>query len=153
MLPLVPRGVLPAACIWGVVWSIGCMNTRLACALAVAVLFASCGRNSDPAVSDESANPEAGGVEVGAGGTAMERGGLASGVGPAAGAQLTEVNVDAELERLTQALRKFSFERKRVPKSFAEVTAAGYVSDMPQAPPGKAFSINAASMRVVLVNK
>ena len=121
--------------------------------MAVAVLFAGCGKNSAPALSDESANPETGGVEAGEGRAGVERDGSASDVGPAAGAQLKEVNLDAELERLTQALRKYSFERKRVPKSFAEVTAAGYVSDMPQAPPGKTFAINPATMRVVLVNQ
>jgi hypothetical protein len=129
------------------------MNTRLAFALAMAILFTSCGKNSAPAGGDDSANPAAGGVEAGAGRAATETGGSVSGIGPAAGAQIKEADVDAELERLTQALRKYSFERKRVPKSFAEVTAAGYVSDMPEAPPGKTFAINAATMRVVLVNK
>jgi hypothetical protein len=129
------------------------MNTRLACALVVAVLFASCGKNTAPTVSDESASPEAGRVEAGEGRAGAESGESVPGLDPVAGAQLKEVNLDAELERLTQALRKYSFERKRVPKDFAEVTAAGYVSDMPQAPPGKTFAINPATMRVVLVNQ
>jgi hypothetical protein len=59
----------------------------------------------------------------------------------------------AVLAQLTQALRKFSFEHRRVPKSFSEVAAAGYVSGMPQAPPGKQFAVNVKRVEVVLVKK
>src|SRR5438552_1401606 len=60
-------------------------------------------------------------------------------------------NTTAVLAQLTQALRKFSFEHRRVPKSLSEVIGAGYVTAMPQAPPGKQFAVDAKRVEVVLV--
>ena len=57
------------------------------------------------------------------------------------------------LAELTQVLRKYSFEHQRLPKSFNEVVAAGYVKDMPQAPSGKKFEIDPKTVQVVLVKQ
>jgi len=57
------------------------------------------------------------------------------------------------LAELTQVLRKYSFEHRRLPKAFSEVIAAGYVKDMPQAPPGKKFEIDPKTVQVVLVKQ
>src|SRR5262249_54496964 len=65
----------------------------------------------------------------------------------------TTANTTAVLAQLTQALRKFSFEHRRVPKSFSEVAGAGYVSAMPQAPPGKQFAVDVKRVEVVLVKQ
>jgi hypothetical protein len=65
----------------------------------------------------------------------------------------TQASMEVVLEQLTQALRKYSFEHKRLPGSFGEVAAAGYVKPMPQAPPGKKFAIDARNVRVVLVRQ
>jgi hypothetical protein len=59
----------------------------------------------------------------------------------------------ATLAELTQALRKYSFERQRLPKSFSEVVSAGYVKDMPSAPQGKKFAIEPKTVQVVLVKQ
>ena len=59
----------------------------------------------------------------------------------------------AVLAELTQVLRKYSFEHQRVPKAFSEIVAAGYVKDMPQAPPGKKFEIDPKTVQVVLVKQ
>jgi hypothetical protein len=59
----------------------------------------------------------------------------------------------AVLGMLTQALRKYSAEHQRVPVTFSEVVAAGYVKGMPSAPAGKKFSINAKRVEVVLINQ
>ena len=57
------------------------------------------------------------------------------------------------LSELTQALRKYSFEHRRLPKTFGEVIAAGYVKNMPQAPPGKKFEIDPKTVQVVLMKQ
>ena len=65
----------------------------------------------------------------------------------------SEAALNAALGELTQALRKYSFEHQRVPKTFSEVVSAGYVKNMPQAPPGKRFEIDAKTVQVVLVKQ
>lgn len=62
-------------------------------------------------------------------------------------------NVDAVLSQLTQAVRKYGFEKRRLPKTVEEVVAAGYVSGMPPAPAGKKFAIEPKSVQVVLVKQ
>ncbi|MFN0068120.1 MAG: hypothetical protein ACKVYV_10840 [Limisphaerales bacterium] len=59
------------------------------------------------------------------------------------------VPMDAILGELTQAVRKFSVERRAVPKGLEELVAHGYLSQLPQAPDGKRFVI-ARDLRVVL---
>jgi hypothetical protein len=59
----------------------------------------------------------------------------------------------ATLDALTQALRKYTVEHRGLPRAFAEVVAAGYVKNLPAAPPGKRFEIEPKSARVVLVNQ
>ena len=60
---------------------------------------------------------------------------------------------NAALGELTQALRKFSAEKQRVPASLSEVVAAGYVRSLPQPPPGKRFAINRQRVEVILANR
>src|SRR5207237_8652981 len=62
-------------------------------------------------------------------------------------------NPDKTLAELNEALRKFSFENRRLPKSFSEVIAAGYVQPAPQPPPGKKFEIDSRTKHVILVNQ
>ena len=59
----------------------------------------------------------------------------------------------AALAQLTQAVRKYSFEHRKVPKTLEEVTSAGYVTAVPQPPAGKKFSFDPKKMEVVLVNR
>ena len=54
----------------------------------------------------------------------------------APGAQPGGADMESALRELTQAVRKYSVERKQVPKTFSEVLAAGYVQHLPTAPPG-----------------
>ena len=56
----------------------------------------------------------------------------------------------ATLDSLTQAVRKFGAEKQRIPSSLDEVVAAGYIKTLPQAPPGKKFSIDTRRMVVFL---
>ena len=54
------------------------------------------------------------------------------------------------LDQLTQALRKYSVENRKIPASFGEVVGAGYVQGMPAPPVGKQFVIDRKLVRVVL---
>jgi hypothetical protein len=56
------------------------------------------------------------------------------------------------LNDLTQAVRRFGMEQRRRPADFNEVVAKGYLSAIPQAPPGKKFVIN-NKMAVVLADQ
>jgi len=124
------------------------MTRRLILASAIAVLLFGCGKRPETSVS---APPSASGQSVAADGsekavsdptpTALARSDLS-------GAQLS-----AALAELTQALRKYSFEHRRLPKTFSEVIAAGYVNNMPSAPPGKKFEIDPKTVQVVLVKQ
>ena len=67
--------------------------------------------------------------------------------------EASEAALNAALVELTQALRKYSFEHKRVPKTVGEMVAAGYLKAEPQAPPGKRFAIDAKTVQIVLVNQ
>jgi len=62
-------------------------------------------------------------------------------------------NMETTLADLTQALRKYSFEKRQMPKSFSEVIAAGYVQPVPSAPAGKKFEIDPKTKRVTLMNQ
>jgi competence protein ComGC len=71
----------------------------------------------------------------------------------AAVSSASEAALNAALAELTQALRKYSFEHQRVPKTVDEMVAAGYLKNMPQAPQGKKFAIDAKTVQIVLVNR
>jgi hypothetical protein len=62
-------------------------------------------------------------------------------------------NMETTLSDLTQALRKYGFERQQMPKTFSDVIAAGYVQPVPHPPPGKKFEIDPKTKRVVLMNQ
>jgi membrane-bound lytic murein transglycosylase B len=62
-------------------------------------------------------------------------------------------DMTATLATLTQALRKYSIENKRVPATFEELITAGYVSNPPPAPPGQKFAVNPKGVQVILVKQ
>lgn len=57
------------------------------------------------------------------------------------------------LAELTQAVRKYGFEKQKVPASLDELVAAGYLPARPVAPAGRTFSIDPKTMQVVLGGK
>ena len=61
-----------------------------------------------------------------------------------------EADLTAILAELTQALRKFSVEKRQVPASLNELAAAGYIKNLPQPPPGKSFAIDAKNVQVIV---
>ena len=62
-------------------------------------------------------------------------------------------DASAQLAQLTQLLRRFGMERRRVPQSLNELVAAGYLAVLPSAPTGKKFIIDGKQMQVTLENK
>ena len=115
------------------------MAPRLILASTMVVLLTGCGRHSGTTPSAPAPAAESG--QSAADAPALVR-------SEVAGAELA-----AALGQLTQALRKYSFEHRRLPKTFNEVVAAGYVNNMPQAPPGKKFEIEPKTVQVVLVKQ
>jgi hypothetical protein len=61
---------------------------------------------------------------------------------PSPAAATDEAQMAAVLNELTQAVRKFGVEQRRVPKSLEEVAARGYLSGVPPAPAGKKYVID-----------
>jgi hypothetical protein len=98
----------------------------------VLVLCAGCGKENSPA-------PVANGNSK-AGATAN------------ADASAAQDETAKSVARLTQALRKYSAEHQRVPKSLNDLVAEGYINEMPPAPPGKAFTFD-DKLRVSLTDR
>lgn len=60
-----------------------------------------------------------------------------------------ESDTSKTLDRLTQTVRKYAAETHSEPKSLNELVAAGYLTEMPEAPAGKKFIID-GNLRVQL---
>jgi hypothetical protein len=60
----------------------------------------------------------------------------------ASGAASSESDPSKTLERLTQAVRKYSAETRSEPKSLNDLVAAGYLFEVPEAPAGKKLVID-----------
>lgn len=119
------------------------MTVRLFLAVLVAALVG-CGKPSTssssptaPAtVASESVSPQA---------TAASQE-VATAAAPPDAAQIATV-----LNELTQAVRRYGVEQRRVPKTLDELVAAGYLSRVPQAPAGRRFAIS-KNLQVYLAN-
>ncbi len=92
--------------------------------VSVITLGAGCGDHSQPPAAGTAKNPSEN--------TSPET----------AGGELDQAAIAAILDELTQIVRKFAAEQRRVPKTLEEVAAAGYLSRLPQPPSGKRFAIN-----------
>ena len=66
---------------------------------------------------------------------------------------MTAPGLSAAMAELTQALRKYSADRQRVPYTLNEIIGANYVKRMPQPPPGKKFALDRNQVRVILVDE
>ena len=60
-------------------------------------------------------------------------------------------DMTATLAELTQVVRKYGMEKQKVPKDLNELVAAGYIPQVPAAPAGKKFAID-AKMQVYLAD-
>jgi competence protein ComGC len=60
---------------------------------------------------------------------------------------------NTELAGLTQQVRRYSFEKHKLPQSLDELVTAGYLKAVPQAPAGKKYAIDASRAEVILLNQ
>jgi hypothetical protein len=123
-------------------WSNSGMSSRVVLPLFIVVLLTGCGKSTAPVSTKEAAQGQKTDAAPATGQPAATTASNAS-----------EAALNAALVELTQALRKYSFEHQRVPKTLSELVAAGYLKDTPQAPPGKKFAINEKTVQIVLVNQ
>jgi hypothetical protein len=70
-----------------------------------------------------------------------------AGADPAA---VSETDLSGVLAGLTQAVRKYSFEKQRSPRNLEELVTAGYLAAVPVPPAGKTFTIDEKKSRVTL---
>jgi hypothetical protein len=107
-------------------WQNPIMFHRLPLLLALCLPFAGCGPKSQKTV------PQADRTET------------------ASPTAAPEQDLTAVLSELTQAVRKFSAEQRRVPGSLDELVPAGYLKQLPAPPAGKTFVIDQKELRVAV---
>ena len=124
------------------------MKLKLTVACSVALLACSCGKKSPEAMS----HPNTAVLDQSA--TEQTPPSSAQPVAPPTAVQPVAVPADtsAALGVLTQAVRKYSAERRQVPKSLNEVVNAGYLQNLPAAPAGKKFVLDTKRLEVTLAN-
>lgn len=64
---------------------------------------------------------------------------------------VADSSVALNLEMMNRALRRYCFEKRRMPTNLAELAASGHVRDLPVAPAGKRYEIDAGQAQVILV--
>lgn len=69
---------------------------------------------------------------------------------PSAAPADTSADLGPLLAELTQAVRKYGFEKQKVPASLEELVTAGYLPAMPSAPVGRRFTVDPKTMTVSL---
>jgi competence protein ComGC len=68
-------------------------------------------------------------------------------------AESAAVKSSPEVAELTQQLRRYSFEKRKLPENLDELVVAGYIKAVPPAPAGKKFAVDAKRAEVILVDK
>ena len=63
-----------------------------------------------------------------------------------------QAQLAATLQELTQAARRYGVEQRRAPRSMEELVSKGYVTSIPQPPPGKKFAIDKEKLQVFLTS-
>ena len=58
-----------------------------------------------------------------------------------------------ELVELTKQVRRYAFEKRKLPENLEDLVSAGYVRSIPPAPAGKKYSIEAKRAEVILVDQ
>jgi hypothetical protein len=133
-----------------------CFYIRLArfhfvSAATAAILLAGCSKRPETASPGSAAPPPQPAQAQDTSGTTEQAGNTLT---PApAIPDLSSVDSTEALAQLTQALRKFSAENRRVPTTFEEFLGPGYQASLPKAPPGKKYAINPKRVEVILVNQ
>jgi competence protein ComGC len=58
-----------------------------------------------------------------------------------------------EVAELTKQVRRYSFEKRKMPESLDELVVAGYIKAVPPAPTGKKYAVDTKRAEVILVDK
>ena len=66
---------------------------------------------------------------------------------------VTTAAASATAAELTQLVRRYALDHRRMPKSLDELVSAGYLKSIPEAPPGKKFALDVHKAEVALANK
>jgi len=78
---------------------------------------------------------------------------LIASCGRKAGADGSAAQGDPALAELTQLVRRYSFEKHKLPENLDELVTAGYLKAVPPAPAGKKFAVDTKRAEVILVNQ
>ena len=70
-----------------------------------------------------------------------------------AGGTQADVSNSRELAELTKQVRRYSFEKRKLPQTVEDLVTAGYVQSVPTAPTGKKYAIDADRAQVILVDR
>jgi competence protein ComGC len=69
-------------------------------------------------------------------------------------AQTAEGGVQSpEAAQLTQQVRRYSLEKRKLPQTLDDLVVAGYIKTVPQAPIGKKYAVDAERAEVILVDQ
>ena len=60
---------------------------------------------------------------------------------------------DPEVAELTKLVRRYSFEKRKLPESVEDLVTAGYIKSVPPAPAGKKYAIDADRAEVIVVKQ
>lgn len=63
-----------------------------------------------------------------------------------------EASSSPELIELTKQIRRYSFEKRKLPQSMEDLVSAGYIKSVPPAPAGKKYAIDSDRVQAILVN-
>ena len=116
-------------------------------AVLVALLAGGCGKHSaadNTTPTSSVATPEA--IANGAPPPTVNHGPVVAPV------TVPQADASAMLAQLTEVVRRYSVEHRRVPQSLDEVVAARYLTGLPAAPSGKKFVIDKKTLQVSLAN-
>jgi competence protein ComGC len=78
---------------------------------------------------------------------------MTAGCSRKAEANRTAAASDPEVVELTKQVRRYSFEKRRLPQNLDELVTAGYIKSVPPAPAGKKYAVAADKAEVILVNQ
>jgi len=64
-----------------------------------------------------------------------------------------DTSTSPEITELTKEVRRYSFEKRKLPQKVEDLVAAGYIQSIPPAPAGKKYAIDTKRVEVILVNQ
>jgi len=69
------------------------------------------------------------------------------------GSPKEEIASSPELIELTKQVRRYAFEKRKVPQNVEELVTAGYIQAVPKSPAGKKYAIDTKRVQAILVDQ